>query len=176
MARSRLTRLGPDPTPAYADSLRQEFGDGTHLVRFQWTGGNTHGARHRAAAQLRSFLAESIHLYPRAHHFIVSHSHGGNVALYALQGLRGGDAVTGIVAMGTPFIDCEVRDFDLFFRYLSWAIVILAFCLICHVVIETIFGTGIVTLRNLFLITTPVVYLLGRRFWHWVEGRAYAPG
>lgn len=51
-----------------------------------------------------------MHEAPRAPHFVIAHSHGGNVALYALrdEGLK--DRTTGVACLATPFIHVGERD------------------------------------------------------------------
>lgn len=48
--------------------------------------------------------------YPSQDHFIVAHSHGGNVVLYALRDQTVADSVRGVVCLSTPFIHCRERD------------------------------------------------------------------
>jgi hypothetical protein len=48
--------------------------------------------------------------YPNAHHFVVAHSHGGNVAMYALADESLASRVSGVVCLGTPFFACKPRN------------------------------------------------------------------
>ena len=75
--------------------------------RFRWSGVNSHTHRLAAAAGLRQLLKQSVNDYPSSSHFVVAHSHGGNVACYAMQddGLR--DAVRGVICLGTPFLHVQ---------------------------------------------------------------------
>ena len=47
-----------------------------------------------------------------AHHGIVAHSHGGNVALYALRDVALRRKIDGVVTLGTPFIHCRPRPLE----------------------------------------------------------------
>lgn len=74
------------------------------IASFEWSGGNTQAAREEATRrlgeQLRRLKQEFEHIV------VISHSHGGNVALQAIRSLdehRQFDLVT----MGTPFLRIE---------------------------------------------------------------------
>ena len=77
---------------------------------FAWTGRNTHAARTDAGDRLAEFIRSGHALYPDARHFVVAHSHGGNVALYAMRDPAAREIVSGIVTLGTPFIHARRRD------------------------------------------------------------------
>ena len=53
--------------------------------KFEWSGWPSHIARNRAAENLRLFLHEKLAQNPNDRHFVVAHSHGGNIALYAMR-------------------------------------------------------------------------------------------
>jgi alpha-beta hydrolase superfamily lysophospholipase len=69
--------------------------------RFNWSGSNTHRARRSAAQELREQLKLNQTNYPAASQVIIAHSHGGNVALYAVNSTDLKDIK--IVTLGTPF-------------------------------------------------------------------------
>ena len=71
---------------------------------FHWSGANSAGARAAAAVQLQRHLEDLIRRYPDARHVVVAHSHGGNVALYALHGDTIRTRLHGVVCVSTPFI------------------------------------------------------------------------
>lgn len=68
--------------------------------------------RLRAGGELLKTLKERIDQYPDSKHFIISHSHGGNVVLYALRDKEIRSNISGLLFMGVPFITCEERDID----------------------------------------------------------------
>jgi hypothetical protein len=81
--------------------------------RFLWSGGNTFAARKRAQDKLACHIRGIAAKHPDVPHYIVSHSHGGNVALAALRDLmeHGGDVpVQGVACLGTPFLIRARRD------------------------------------------------------------------
>jgi hypothetical protein len=97
------------PKSLLRDSLRRALDDSIGFLRFGWSGANTHRARISAGRQLAAFLKQAFAKYPDFDHFVISHSHGGNVLLYALRDpvvqakLRGG------VCVATPFLKCLDR-------------------------------------------------------------------
>ena len=69
---------------------------------------NTVTARAKATIALRRHLIEQRQLYPKAHHAIVAHSHGGNVALTALADEELATSTLGVATLGTPFLSARV--------------------------------------------------------------------
>jgi hypothetical protein len=89
-------------------ALSKALGD-IHFERFSWSGSNSHRARCRAATALRQHIRNCTNIYPQQDHFIIAHSHGGNVVLYALRDKDIADSVRGVVCLSTPFIHCRHR-------------------------------------------------------------------
>lgn len=73
---------------------------------FPWNGANTHDARLKAGDQLCASLTKAIANNTKRKFVIIAHSHGGNIALYALRKLSGEQRsrVAGLVCLATPFI------------------------------------------------------------------------
>lgn len=63
----------------------EHLGPSTIFRRFRWSGKNRHKARSKAANELHDYLARNFNSWPKAKHFVVAHSHGGNIALYAMN-------------------------------------------------------------------------------------------
>jgi hypothetical protein len=78
---------------------------------FPWSGANSVGRRGDAAADLIVFLAGLDGKYPGARHHLVAHSHGGNVAMYALRANRVQQMVHSAVFLSTPFLHAMARSF-----------------------------------------------------------------
>ncbi len=97
-----------DQSP-FQRELAEQLGCRIHFRRLCWSGVNSHTHRLKAAADLRDLLADSVTRYPRASHFVVAHSHGGNVACYAMQDDRLREVVRGIICLGTPFLHVRHR-------------------------------------------------------------------
>lgn len=114
----RLTRLlswrprhRAEDTPAwvFSDSplcaaLAKDLPGEVVLSVFGWWGANSVHGRWRAAADLRRHLEEQMARYPAARHFVIAHSHGGNVALHAVQSDVIKQHLAGVVCLSTPFI------------------------------------------------------------------------
>jgi hypothetical protein len=74
------------------------------IQQFPWPGSNSMRSRIRAAVDLRQFLRASRSRYPSAQHFVIAHSHGGNVALHAICGTELEASIQGIICLATPFL------------------------------------------------------------------------
>jgi len=79
-----------------------------HTVRiapFYWSGKNSYRDRKLASVCLRKQLLAHFSAEPDVCHYVVAHSHGGNVALRAVNNsMLLARAVKGIVSIATPFI------------------------------------------------------------------------
>lgn len=93
------------PASALSQEVRRALPD-VALYRFRWTGRNSHQARLDAGAALRIELARLRGAAGGRRLGVVTHSHGGNVLMYALA--QGDATVDGAVCMATPFL--YVRD------------------------------------------------------------------
>ncbi len=97
------------PDSSFATALLDALGPTARLRVFEWSGGNSHAARLNAGRELSDFIKECV--VSKAGRFVlIAHSHGGNVALYALQDKLARDRVSAVVCMGTPFLNCALRD------------------------------------------------------------------
>jgi hypothetical protein len=86
--------------------LQVQFGCNALLDRFDWSGDNSIHARLKAGGELAAHLDKLKTRFPLAKQYIVAHSHGGNVALYAARSTH----VDGIACLATPFLHASVRD------------------------------------------------------------------
>lgn len=95
---------------------------------FQWRGdyglpfNNSHRHRIQAGEKLKDNLNDLLAKYPRAKHYIIAHSHGGNVASYALRDATLRRRISGMICLGTPFITVTRRSIS---STVSFLIVIL---------------------------------------------------
>jgi hypothetical protein len=78
---------------------------------FPWTSAHTHAARTEAGVRLARFVRGGQGQYPEARHFIIGHSHGGIVALYAMRDAAADKVVSGIITLATPFVSGRRRRF-----------------------------------------------------------------
>lgn len=79
---------------------------GVSFHPFEWSGSHRQAPRHQAAEQLKSRLSTLSHQYDKV--FVIGHSHGGNVALQAVQLL--GSSPIAIATMATPFLKTRIAD------------------------------------------------------------------
>lgn len=96
--------------------LEQQLDGETIRRRITWRGflggclNNGHGYRLEGGARLAEALKASFREHPDAEHWVIAHSHGGNVAFYALRDPQVASRLDGIVTLATPFIRCQGRD------------------------------------------------------------------
>lgn len=100
-----------EPNSVFREQLSAKLLE-VSFAEFSWTGRNSHGARVEAARRLGEHLHKLVQGDPTARHFVIAHSHGGNVASYAIgdnKVLRG--QLAGVIALSVPFIRARPRDF-----------------------------------------------------------------
>jgi hypothetical protein len=99
--------------PALAQVLEETLPGPVACEYFDWPGGFTVRARAQAASQLREVLRRRFADHPGADHYILAHSHGGNVVLGALDvNVVGSDflkRVKLVVCLSTPFLTVYPR-------------------------------------------------------------------
>lgn len=96
----------------FAQHLRSHFpADDPELSiqQFSWSGRNSHVARLRAAKALAQKVEHARNIENHDRIIVVSHSHGGNVALFAQNFLNEDQQIDGLVTMGTPFLEVSLR-------------------------------------------------------------------
>jgi len=76
-----------------------------------WGGANSPGTRRSAADRLADHLINQFAAHPNAGHFIVAHSHGGNVALMSGCAAAVSARLRGLVCLATPFLSYKPRRF-----------------------------------------------------------------
>ena len=78
---------------------------------FRWSGANTHKARENAAKELIAKCAKMLKREPNCKFVLIAHSHGGNVALMALNESSAlQNSTSAVVCMATPFITAKPRN------------------------------------------------------------------
>lgn len=77
---------------------------------FEWSGSPTASARFEAAERLARRLEDNATCSPSTLRFVIAHSHGGNIALYALRDDSVAANVDGLACMATPFLVARRRD------------------------------------------------------------------
>jgi hypothetical protein len=96
---------------AFAKRLEAALPGTVLFERFGWSGRNLHSDRHAAADTLAAELASRIAAFPDARHVVIGHSHGGNVALGALNLVPTLQPLLhSVVCLSTPFFVPSPRD------------------------------------------------------------------
>ena len=107
-------------------ALKARWGEAVRVETLDWSGRNTQGAREAAARRLGAAIREAAETSPTADHFIVAHSHGGNIAFLACKDEAVKAKVAGIACLSTPFLFFN-RSFTAGFFSLSfWILVFIA--------------------------------------------------
>lgn len=102
----------------FFQSLKQRLKGETLHRRITWQGllgscaNNGHDYRIAGAKTLVKALKKSFAEFPDAEHWVIAHSHGGNVALYALRDPEVAQRLDGIVTLAAPFIQCKPRSYS----------------------------------------------------------------
>src|SRR4029077_16813997 len=66
--------------------------------------------RKEAAEDLKLHLASLLERFPDAAHFVIGHSHGGSVALYAMRDDTIRKRLRGVACLSTPFLGTKKRN------------------------------------------------------------------
>jgi hypothetical protein len=90
---------------------------------FPWSSAHTHAARTEAGVRLARFVRGGHTQYPEARHFIIGHSHGGVVALYAMRDAAANQVVSGIITLATPFVSTRRRRFRPYVRAITFLLI-----------------------------------------------------
>jgi hypothetical protein len=91
----------------------------------RWSYDQTNKARLKGESELRNYLANQADpLDESERHFIIAHSHGGNVAMYALKNQNLSQNVCGLICLATPFLYPRKRQLPVM---LLWPTVVLLF-------------------------------------------------
>lgn len=89
--------------------------------RFIWSGWPCQRARSKATHQLRAEVSGRIKDDPEARHCIIAHSHGGNVACYALNDTELAAKLHCLVTLATPFLVTRKRHLSRFGTFSAFA-------------------------------------------------------
>ena len=93
--------------------LAAHLGDAVRIAPFAWSARNSFEARDAAANELREHFESIERNDPETYQFVLAHSHGGNVALFAAANAKLSKPIGGIVCLSTPFLQSWPRDLGL---------------------------------------------------------------
>lgn len=97
------------PQSLLSTTLTSTFNGQILLEAFNWSGWNSPVSRFNAAQNLKKRLLQLLVEHPQAKHFIIAHSHGGNVALEALRDRHVAEGMSGVICLSTPFMYVQPR-------------------------------------------------------------------
>lgn len=162
--------------------------DDVDFDHFNWSGANNHRERLASGEKFRSFLRLRMQRFPESHHFVIAHSHGGNIAMYALRDRKIAEAMSGLITMGTPFISSSNRDVDLGIDILrmtlAWnsmslsaALTFLSFSLFYalifgeHFQVDTASTGGAIAALTIYAVPIAVFILINGPIRRWVKNK-----
>lgn len=85
---------------------------GCRVHTFKWSGRNSHLARCCAVKELTDQLTQQVGRDPDKEHWVIAHSHGGNIAVHAANAVRRGSDESRrvpVITLATPFIHARTR-------------------------------------------------------------------
>ncbi len=98
------------PTSKIRRRLERHFNRRGRTFSFEWSGTNSNLARLTAGKDLARRILE-LYEEHRAPIYLIAHSHGGNIALYAMRDASVEEKVAGVICIGTLFVKCGQRPF-----------------------------------------------------------------
>lgn len=98
------------PDSPLARTVMNSLGNNVYVEPFTWSGNNSHTARESAGTELAKKIRDFSQNNPELPQYIIAHSHGGNVAAYALTDSEASSNIAGVACLGTPFIKARARD------------------------------------------------------------------
>lgn len=131
------------PSSALAKSVKAGLGSDVLIAPFKWSGANSHTARRAAGKKLAQTIHKFDHYNPDAPQYIVAHSHGGNVAAYALNESGVRSKITAVACLGTPFIKAHARDLVGAKRLVQWILTACAITILLIVISIINFGNDV---------------------------------
>ncbi|HRE72938.1 MAG TPA: hypothetical protein PLC14_20850 [Accumulibacter sp.] len=92
------------PESPIAQAISSTLGPKTQLKRFLWDGKNAFASRIAASEALTAELDATASSNKYSAIYLIAHSHGGNMALQAVNQMAHGDKVRAMVSLGTPYL------------------------------------------------------------------------
>lgn len=126
------------PDSDFVRSVRSLLPGDVSVYSHTWSGANSQKARRQASTELKQKLIDQFERHPAAAHFVIGHSHGGNVAMYALDDDSVQSRVNGVLCVNTPFITVTTRHTQNMILFL-----IISFSL-CMMIFLSLFFVGFV--------------------------------
>ena len=95
-------------------------------------GWNAVTSRRRGVERLTWHCTASLERWPNAQHFVIGHSHGGNIAFQAMRDGAVESRMAGVVCLSTPFLCAAPRNLGPVGPIAIWwfPVVVALFCLV----------------------------------------------
>jgi pimeloyl-ACP methyl ester carboxylesterase len=100
----------------FRDFLEKQFGDEVRINTIAWSSHNDDADRRKAKVKIIEDVKNAV--APGVQQFLIGHSHGGNVAVYAAADPEISQLLRGVVCLNTPFICTMPREF--IFRWIMF--------------------------------------------------------
>lgn len=150
----------------FQKKLAERLGGDVEFERLEWSGKNCQADRINGGQVLAETLSRQGLLKKERKHFIICHSHGGNVALYAAADKKLEENISGIICMNTPFMCSLPRNF----RPLLFALIAAVLWTLVAIFQQLV---GLLWFTNwewyfkllLLILLTPVSLLISIGFW-----------
>lgn len=84
------------------------------IKSFQWSGYNSKNARLNASNDLFNYTQDIKKTYPCSKHYIIAHSHGGNIVYSNFKKPSFCESISGLVFLSTPFLQVKYRESNVF--------------------------------------------------------------
>lgn len=99
------------PNSAFAEELQSRVDCPIEFHSWQWSGENDFLGREKASSDFGKYLSAIAEDRDKETvHYIVAHSHGGNVVLDAVRNTSSGSGLEKLILLGTPFFQFKGRD------------------------------------------------------------------
>jgi hypothetical protein len=110
------------PGSSFREALLHHLPNAASCSCFEWSGRNSIGARFRAAEEFKRYWTREKSNCPASKHYVIAHSHGGNVVLQALLSDQStAQSMAGFVTLGTPFLWFEPSESSPVLKAMAWA-------------------------------------------------------
>lgn len=103
------TKLKDQLEDRYKVEFCDEFSWGSTSRYWRYLQDNKMNVRLDSGEELRDYLIGFNKSEEGTRHYIIAHSHGGNVALYALKDQEVRNKIDGLICLGTPFLTSEMK-------------------------------------------------------------------
>ncbi|WP_316834426.1 hypothetical protein [Pedobacter nutrimenti] len=103
-----------DENSDFCTKIKQQLGEKSGSIQFEcfdWSGINSNTARFEEGDNLAIKLNAQLLQHPDKKKIIIAHSHGGNIAMYALKKIGASNKEFRLVTMATPFLNFRIREY-----------------------------------------------------------------